>query len=452
MLQNTGAVLSIAFVIAIVTSGVPKEVLFKIFSGPRLRSADLRARHLHPEHAHRPLGPGGHLADRRRRLAAAAAPRHAPGRLTPCRPRIGSRHERGAPSGSGTWRSSRGTTPRTIRYYEEIGLLPPGRSASPARTAPTARTTSSACGSCSGFASCSASRSRSSRELAAAETARASLRREWHEGIEDPVRQREVLEQSLGAHREPARARSPPPRRDRGAPAASWRRSGAGSATAPRSAASAAAALRQADLSVDHRDHAAGDPRAAVGHLDLEHARPTHLLALANQEALDPDALVEIRAERPGGRARRRVLPHLGGAGEGAGPDGLAVRVEPGQVDDDRAVRLRELVDRRVVGQRAGEGLVIGDRRHHVGHPGRDDLGRQLGVGVLGAQADGRHHRVAIELRPELRLVLEHRRPPAPVRTCGPRSAGARRRSPGRSSPRPARASAPPRPRSRATG
>jgi EmrB/QacA subfamily drug resistance transporter len=33
MLQNTGAVLSIAFVIAVVTSGVPKEVLFKIFSG-----------------------------------------------------------------------------------------------------------------------------------------------------------------------------------------------------------------------------------------------------------------------------------------------------------------------------------------------------------------------------------------------------------------------------------
>src|SRR3954467_81754 len=33
MLQNTGAVLSIAFVIAVVTSGVPKEVLFKIFAG-----------------------------------------------------------------------------------------------------------------------------------------------------------------------------------------------------------------------------------------------------------------------------------------------------------------------------------------------------------------------------------------------------------------------------------
>jgi len=33
MLQNTGAVLSIAFVLAIVTAAVPKSVLFKIFSG-----------------------------------------------------------------------------------------------------------------------------------------------------------------------------------------------------------------------------------------------------------------------------------------------------------------------------------------------------------------------------------------------------------------------------------
>jgi MFS family permease len=33
MLQNTGAVISIAFVLAIVTSAVPKETLFKIFSG-----------------------------------------------------------------------------------------------------------------------------------------------------------------------------------------------------------------------------------------------------------------------------------------------------------------------------------------------------------------------------------------------------------------------------------
>ena len=40
MLQNTGAVLSIAFVLAIITSAVPKDVLFKIFSGWPRGSAD----------------------------------------------------------------------------------------------------------------------------------------------------------------------------------------------------------------------------------------------------------------------------------------------------------------------------------------------------------------------------------------------------------------------------
>src|SRR5207302_10248995 len=33
MLQNTGAVISIAYVLAVVTAAVPKTVLFKIFSG-----------------------------------------------------------------------------------------------------------------------------------------------------------------------------------------------------------------------------------------------------------------------------------------------------------------------------------------------------------------------------------------------------------------------------------
>jgi uncharacterized membrane protein YhaH (DUF805 family) len=33
MLQNTGAVLSIAFVLAVITAAVPKDVLFRIFSG-----------------------------------------------------------------------------------------------------------------------------------------------------------------------------------------------------------------------------------------------------------------------------------------------------------------------------------------------------------------------------------------------------------------------------------
>jgi MFS family permease len=45
MLQNTGAVISIAFVMAIVTAAVPKDVLFKIFSG---LTAGLSTRQLDP--------------------------------------------------------------------------------------------------------------------------------------------------------------------------------------------------------------------------------------------------------------------------------------------------------------------------------------------------------------------------------------------------------------------
>src|SRR5215211_1280713 len=48
----------------------------------------------------------------------------------------------------------------------------------------------------------------------------------------------------------------------------------------------AAVALRQADLSVDHRDDAPAHPGPPVDHLDLEQARPPHLLALPDHEAL----------------------------------------------------------------------------------------------------------------------------------------------------------------------
>ena len=43
MLQNTGAVISIAFVLAIVTAAVPKDVLFKIFSGLATRPRRTRS-------------------------------------------------------------------------------------------------------------------------------------------------------------------------------------------------------------------------------------------------------------------------------------------------------------------------------------------------------------------------------------------------------------------------
>ena len=42
MLQNTGAVISIAFVMAIITAAVPKDVLLAIFSGVTTGLSDAR--------------------------------------------------------------------------------------------------------------------------------------------------------------------------------------------------------------------------------------------------------------------------------------------------------------------------------------------------------------------------------------------------------------------------
>ena len=90
-----------------------------------------------------------------------------------------------------------GTTPRTIRYYEEIGLVPgaEGRARGTHRT----------------YTHADVERLREVlrlkellglsldelRELMAAEEARAALRTEWRSGVEDPVRRREILEESL---------------------------------------------------------------------------------------------------------------------------------------------------------------------------------------------------------------------------------------------------------------
>lgn len=90
-----------------------------------------------------------------------------------------------------------GTTPRTIRYYEEIGLLPGSRE----RVAGAHRT----------YAAADVDRLtellrlkdllglslEELKELVEAEGARAELRREWHGGVEDPVRRRQILEESL---------------------------------------------------------------------------------------------------------------------------------------------------------------------------------------------------------------------------------------------------------------
>lgn len=91
-----------------------------------------------------------------------------------------------------------GTTPRTIRYYEEIGLLRGGEE----RPAGSHRL----------YDRADVERLRDVlrlkdllgvsleelREVVAAEDARAALRDEWHRGVEDPVRRREILEEAAG--------------------------------------------------------------------------------------------------------------------------------------------------------------------------------------------------------------------------------------------------------------
>lgn len=90
-----------------------------------------------------------------------------------------------------------GTTPRTIRYYEEIGLLP----AAPEREPGAHRL----------YLPADVERLREVlrlkrllglsldelRELAAAEQARAARLEEWHGGLDDPVRRREILEAAV---------------------------------------------------------------------------------------------------------------------------------------------------------------------------------------------------------------------------------------------------------------
>jgi len=90
-----------------------------------------------------------------------------------------------------------GTTPRTIRYYEELGLLPAAGDREPGAH----RTYES--GDVERLTELLRLKDvlgvslEELRELVTAEDARASLRREWKAGVEDPVRRREILDESL---------------------------------------------------------------------------------------------------------------------------------------------------------------------------------------------------------------------------------------------------------------
>jgi DNA-binding transcriptional MerR regulator len=91
-----------------------------------------------------------------------------------------------------------GTTPRTIRYYEEIGLLPVAGGREPGAHRTYAETDVERLTELLRLKGLLGLSLEELKELVEAEGARAELRREWHGGVEDPVRRHEILEESLG--------------------------------------------------------------------------------------------------------------------------------------------------------------------------------------------------------------------------------------------------------------
>jgi DNA-binding transcriptional MerR regulator len=89
------------------------------------------------------------------------------------------------------------TTPRTIRYYEEIGLLPVAGGREPGAHRTYAEADVERLTELLRLKDLLGVSLEELKELVEAEDARAALRREWRGGVEDPVRRRQILEQSL---------------------------------------------------------------------------------------------------------------------------------------------------------------------------------------------------------------------------------------------------------------
>jgi MerR family transcriptional regulator, repressor of the yfmOP operon len=94
-----------------------------------------------------------------------------------------------------------GTTPRTIRYYEEIGLLPAADAREPGAHRTYALSDVDRLTELLRLRNLLGLPLDGLKGLVEAEDNRAALRREWHEGVEDPVRRREILD-SLDHHAE----------------------------------------------------------------------------------------------------------------------------------------------------------------------------------------------------------------------------------------------------------
>jgi len=90
------------------------------------------------------------------------------------------------------------TTPRTIRYYEEIGLLPAASEREPGAHRIYAEADVERLTELLRLKDLLGVSLEELKALTEAEDARAALRQEWQRGVEDPVRRRQILDESLG--------------------------------------------------------------------------------------------------------------------------------------------------------------------------------------------------------------------------------------------------------------
>jgi MerR family transcriptional regulator, repressor of the yfmOP operon len=91
-----------------------------------------------------------------------------------------------------------GTTPRTIRYYEEIGLLPAAHGREPGVHRTYAEADVERLTELLRLKALLGVSLEELKELVEAEDAREALRREWRQGVDDPARRRQILDESLG--------------------------------------------------------------------------------------------------------------------------------------------------------------------------------------------------------------------------------------------------------------
>jgi DNA-binding transcriptional MerR regulator len=90
-----------------------------------------------------------------------------------------------------------GTTPRTIRYYEELGLLSPAGEREPGAHRVYDQADVERLQEVLRLRRVLGLSLDELREVAAEESARAIRLKEWHGGVEDPVRRREIVEDGM---------------------------------------------------------------------------------------------------------------------------------------------------------------------------------------------------------------------------------------------------------------